>query len=122
MENSESTTPQVETTPLSPSYSSENPEDARTIFWLKFIMGFFGWLLVNLLIWVMINPRNPSNELCFAVPFPLNLITLITLLVIRKTRAIGFGILGAIALNLLITLILGIFEQGACLIPFFIEL
>jgi hypothetical protein len=51
---------------------------------------------------------------------PLNLIILILLSVIRRTRQIAWGIFAAIGLNLLISLLMGSFENAFCMVPFMV--
>ncbi len=53
--------------------------------------------------------------------FPGNLFALTLLTVIRSTRWVGFGILAALALNLYVSLVLGVTMNGLCFIPFMIK-
>lgn len=78
------------------------------------LIGFFGWFLINGLIWVPFI-RMPDFLI---VSFPLNVIALIILAFLR--RWISLGMLAAFALNLAIELILGLGWGGACFgVPFF---
>jgi hypothetical protein len=82
---------------------------------IGFVTGFVGWYLSNGLVWLLIG-RNDNGQACFL--FPLNVIVLIAFLV--KRRAIGLGILSALALNLLISLAMSTLFNGACAVPFWV--
>lgn len=85
--------------------------------------GFLGWWLINDLIWRVLGIQlsNPNimygdiGVICFS--FPINILLLVTFAIIRQTRLIALGILIAIALNLLVSLILGLFMNAICFIP-----
>jgi len=87
---------------------------------IQVLYGFFGWYLVNGLIWMAFGGPYRWE---FASPnlyiFPANLLTLILLAVVKRTRKIAMGILLAIALNLVISLLLGLVFNGVCFVPFF---
>jgi hypothetical protein len=91
-----------------------------------FLIGFLGWYLVTALVWYLVDWDNMmSTQAAGALPFifmglnfSANLIALIVLSVVKRTRYIGFGILVALALNLLITTVLGEFGNGLCFFPF----
>jgi hypothetical protein len=91
-----------------------------------FAIGFLGWYIINGALWLIINP-GPLNEGSFAngllgcITFPLNIIALIIFAAIKRTRWIAFGILCALALNLVISLIIGMSLNGWCFIPFYIK-
>lgn len=96
--------------------------------WAYFAIGFIGWYLVNGLLFLLLGAKlgfsDLTNEALLFVNliiFPANLIITIILTVMRSTRIIGFGILSALGLNLLISLIMGIFLKGVCFVPFFIK-
>jgi len=74
-----------------------------------------GWYLFNGLAWLLIGYDN-YGVACYL--FPLNMIVLIVFLV--KRRAIGLGILGALALNLMIALVMGAATNAACAVPFWV--
>jgi hypothetical protein len=85
-----------------------------------FAIGFAGWYLLNGLAWLLVGYEYGWLEGTYGIPnlllFPANAILLIIFLVMR--RWIGLGILGALALNLLIALVMGILINGACAVPF----
>jgi hypothetical protein len=98
--------------PDSGSAGAVNPKRRN---WRFFAFGFIGWYLVNGVIWVL--PGN--NEFNLLLTLPANILILIILAIIKRTRWIAFGMLTAIALNFLISLVLGLFNQAVCLVPFF---
>ncbi len=114
---------------------SQPPENAnsgvytsRFNKWIFFAIGFFGWYLVNGLVWLLLgadigfSQYFDENLIFFnLLLWPVNLIATIILAVIRKTRMIGFGVLGALVLNILISLVIGIVMDGLCFIPFFVK-
>ena len=91
-----------------------------------FAAGFLGWFLVNGLVWLLISRGEMNleeqegmvfiNALCV---LPLNLAIMLLLLWKKFTRMISLGILTAYGVNLIISLILGLSTNAACLIPFF---
>jgi len=91
-----------------------------------FAVGFLGWFLVNGLVWLLISRGEMNleeqegmvfiNALCV---LPLNLAIMLLLLWKKFTRMISLGILTAYGVNLIISLILGLSTNAACLIPFF---
>lgn len=101
-------------TPPDRGMAYEPPKGGRENIGL--IAGFLGWYLVNGLAWLL-NSNDDSGLACFL--FPLNMIVLIVFLI--KWRAIGLGILGALALNLLISLVLSTVMNGTCAIPFWVS-
>lgn len=89
---------------------------------IDFVAGFGGWYLLNGLVWLLIGYNYGWLEGTYGVPnlllFPLNVILLIVFLIFR--RWIGLGILGALALNLLIALVMSIVVNGVCAVPFWV--
>lgn len=83
---------------------------------IDLIAGFVGWYLFNGLAWLL-NSNDDNGLACFL--FPLNMIVLIVFLMRR--RWIGLGILGALALNLLIALVLNTMVNGTCAVPFWVS-
>ena len=94
--------------------------------WLLFAAGLLGWYLVNGLIWLMMlrSPFYPGWLDTYGFPnlilLPLNLIILVVLAIIKRTRMIAFGILAALALNIVISLVIGLQGNAWCFVPFFI--
>jgi hypothetical protein len=86
---------------------------------IDFIVGFVGWFLLNSAAWLLTGAVTAETYSIFnLVLLPLNVIALIVFLIIR--RWIGFGILAAVALNLIISLIIGATIQATCAIPFWV--
>ena len=86
---------------------------------LDFVGGFFGWYLLNGLCWLPARGEIEALEsFQNLLLLPLNVILLIVFLIIR--RWIGYGILTAVALNLVIALIIGVTINAWCAIPFFV--
>ena len=88
--------------------------------------GFGGWFLVNGLLWGWIfgldsqaMGGNEEGYFLFIIPFPLNIAFVIVLARNIKFRPIAGGILAALAVNLVVSLVRGIYLNGFCLIPFF---
>lgn len=96
----------------------DNPDQPQTDknrpLW-QFAAGFLGWFLVNGLIWLFFKDNIGLNLLVF----PVNLIVLIVLFAVKKNRKYAQGVLAAVGVNLLISLILGLFFNAFCFIPFF---
>jgi hypothetical protein len=105
--------------------SLDNPKQFQD--WLRrnaqILYGFFGWYLINGLIWLLLglSPNEGYNIFVNIYIFPLNLLALIVLSVNKSTRKIGLGVLIALALNLLLSLVVGLGLNGVCFIPFFVE-
>jgi sugar lactone lactonase YvrE len=100
------------------------PEADRRRKYILFASGFLGWYLVNGLLWLAVTRDGFSMEgsgmlnLCF---LPINLILLVVFSRKHSIRFIGLGILSALAVNLFISLILGMATNAGCFIPFFIK-
>jgi hypothetical protein len=107
----------LETAPALPQADSRKK-------YVQFAGGFLGWYLVNGLIWLMLSRDGFNMEgsgllnLCL---LPLNLILPVVLSAKQRTRFIGLGILTALAVNLFVSLILGLATNAGCFIPFFID-
>lgn len=100
--------------------------------WLLAGAGFLGWYIVNGLFWLIymqLAVKNP-NAIYGLSPYldiamlatVVNVILLIVLALIRRTRWIALGVLGAWAVNLAISLVLGLSFNALCLTPFFTPL
>ena len=72
-----------------------------------FLIGFFGWWIVNVLLWV-ISPVDPSGqlpgEIFNFIVLPINIIVLIFLAFRR--RWVALGVLATYAVNFIIALLL----------------
>ncbi len=93
------------------------------IKWLGFLIGFAGWFLMNAGLWLLLLSLTVSQITLVLVilALPANLILLSMLALIKQTRWMALGVLSALALNLVITLVLGLFANAICGIPFFIK-
>ena len=93
----------------------------------QFILGFALWYVVMGLIFVGLVPPgkytpNEAEEMiliCNGLFFPLQVIVLIILFVTKNRREVGWGMLAAIGVNLVISLALGLVLNAVCFIPFF---
>jgi hypothetical protein len=83
----------------------------------QILYGFVGWYLVNGAFYLIPGAIN-----FFFALFLANIIVLIVLVLIKETRMVGIGILIALALNFLVSLVLGIFFNGVCFVPFYVKL
>lgn len=112
----------------SPSQGDEPPPAFPAWAWwranIQMVYGFVGWYVVNGLFWLaMGNPSFNTNYNFFTGLFtlPVNLIVLIVLAVMQRTRKIALGMLAAIAVNLVLSLALGVFINGVCFAPFYLK-
>ena len=92
----------------------------------QFAAGFLGWFLVNGLGWLIIlsgrkfSSGDETAVICNgALFFPLNLIILVLLAWKVGTRQIAWGIVAALGVNLIVSLVLGLVQNAVCLVPFF---
>lgn len=85
----------------------------------KFVIGFLGWYLVTALVFGVVTLDAYSNG---CIIFPAQVLTLIILLSVRTVRDIGWGMLSAIAFNLLISLMVGLGDDAICFVPFFYDI
>ena len=112
-----------ETLPSVPGQQSPEPQPAGrlSLNWI-FAIGFLSWyLVVGLLYWSQMkdDPQGYGAMLSSLFIFPAQLIALGILFAIKDLRNAGWGVLSAIALNLLISLILGLSFNALCFVPFF---
>jgi hypothetical protein len=106
---------------------------AKITFWKskllwQFAIGFLGWFIAVGIFWgVAFNGRSISSidveEFFFMwlCPMSINLFALVVLAAYKSVRGIAFGILAAMGTNLLISLILGLETNAACMVPFIFE-
>ena len=121
-EESDIQPPEVEPPPSSPPPPAEPASFWRSKNTWHFVGGFVGWFLVNgLLYWISyggMGRTSQPNQL-FCIILPANVFTFIVLIVIKETRQIGWGMLSAIGLNILISTMIGSIFNAVCMIPFF---
>lgn len=79
--------------------------------------GFIGWYVINGLLYLI--PRITSF---FMFLFFTNILVILTLILTKETRYVGLGTIIALALNFLVSLILGVFFNGVCFVPFYVKL
>ena len=119
--------------PPAPGGGSSAPESASLfkLTW-RFAIGFLGWYLVMAFVfWALLGYTFDTgqkglyegivilNGICI---FPAQILTLVILFLVRSLREIGWGMLTAIGVNLLISLVLGLVSNSICFIPFFIPI
>jgi hypothetical protein len=114
---------------LPPTPDQQPPNSQSTsrfkLTW-KFAAGFLGWYLVIWLIYWSLSHGNPDPQgygamIVSMLVFPAQIIALIFLFVVKKFRKIGWGMLSAIASNLMISLLLGFGFNAVCFVPFFFQ-
>jgi len=118
---------EVENKPAEEAISKPKRQLTRNEKIRDFLFGFVGWWVINALVWfaVMSDYVNSMGEnvlLIFLLGIPVfYLAQLITLIILASRRGwIALGIVSAMALNLVITLILGLTFNATCFIPFFV--
>lgn len=89
----------------------------------QFAAGFLGWYFVMALFYGLLfrdTGTSTSNEgliICSGLIFPLQVILLI--FSIKDRYDFGWGMLSAIGVNFVISLVLGLFTNALCFVPFF---
>jgi TolB protein len=78
--------------------------------WFKFGLGFLGWFLITL-------PVINFPKFLFGAYVPLNLTLAALLLLLRRTRLVGLGMAGAMAVNFVLSSILGTITPPTRLAP-----
>ena len=98
-----------------------------------FLIGFAGWWIITGLVWLGVTRGTfsvPSRiwsellalfELVFLLLFFLTQLIALIILAFRRGW-IALGMLSAIALNLTITLLVGMTQNAFCFAPFFVPL
>jgi hypothetical protein len=97
--------------------------------WILGASGFFGWFVVNGLIFQsLLNSNKGYSEGLFYASlygglclFTVNIVTLIILALRPISRPVALGILAAWGVNFLICMLQGMGVAGLCGFPFFIE-
>ena len=112
--------------PVPDEQPTEEQPTRKFKFTWQFAAGFLGWFLVSGLVWpILLAGREFSFEdeagmICNgALIFPLNLIILFLLARKKETRQIAWGIVAALGVNLIVSLVLGLVQNAVCLVPFF---
>lgn len=92
---------------------------------IQMVYGFVGWYVVNGIFWqalANLSLNTNYNLVTVLFPLPANLLVLIILAVMPWTRKIALGMLAAIAVNLVLSLALGVFINGVCFFaPFYVK-
>ena len=93
-----------------------------------FSIGFFAWWLINGIAWFGLtsdaaNSMGENGLLLFICVIPLFYLSQLVAIIVFAFRRgwIALGSISAIALNLFITLVLGLTFNATCFIPFFIS-
>jgi hypothetical protein len=89
---------------------------------LMFLGGFLGWFLINTLIYAILNLGHNGRYLGYSglfwvIVLFVNIVVLTVLATLKKTRWIAFGIVGAMALNFMISTAFLSTQDAACFIP-----
>jgi hypothetical protein len=100
-----------------PEEKPPEPEMSPQRKWVLFAAGFLGWYLVNALIWFVLN--GDLGAVCGI--WLVNGFALLILALNHPTRPVALGILAALALNFVISLMAGLTDNALCFIPFFIK-
>jgi len=97
----------------------ENTSSPTTSNWFKFLGGVLGWFVVNTFIYVTLNRLTDyiTAMVLWLGVLLLNVVVMIVLLVIKKTRMIVYGMVAAMALNFAIAISLLMTNQAMCFIP-----
>lgn len=89
---------------------------------IHFASGFLGWFLINGVIWLVYywsEGVRTYGSIINLILLPANIIALVVLGIIRRTRYIALGIMTAWTVNLVMSLALSLLYNGVCLVPFF---
>ena len=92
-------------------------------WWLLFAGGFLGWYLVYGVIWLLSAQDGvyyQGNIFLYACLWSVNIILIVAFAIHCDTRPVGLGILAALALNIVISLVIGLQGNAWCFVPFFI--
>ncbi len=102
--------PESENRPATPKPVLTNADKLR-----RFLIGFLGWWLVNVPLWLLLD--RVSGAVAFMIPvFIVQVIVLIIMAFVN--RWVALGLVAAIALNFIISIFLGLFLNMLCWIPF----
>ena len=120
--------PNVDQTLENPPKKPKTPL-TRTEKIRDFSIGFIGWWLVNGLVWSVLSSDDVQNgDETVILRFSLLLLGVdiaqfITFIVLAFRRVwISLGILSALFINQITSIVLGLFNNVTCFIPFFIPI
>ena len=104
-----------------PLGSSSGPPAPRGKFRISgtYIAGFLGWFLVSWLFYSQVSRDGETLLICGGAMFPVNLIILA--LLIKFQRLAGLGMLTALAVNMLVSMILQLWTNAFCFLPFYVR-
>jgi hypothetical protein len=113
-----------ESRPASTTMRQDREAASNNGAWL-FIAGFFGWYLIATLISRYMNPiaippessRNQELMICYGT-YALIANGIVLGLLLKFARLVGYGMLAALAVNLLLSLAGGLYTNSFCFIPF----
>jgi len=88
----------------------------RNVLSVWFVVGFIGWFLIMALFYGQVADSE-AMMICAGLFFPVHVIAVI--LLIKLVPSVGWGMLSAIGVNLVISMILSLFTNALCFIPFF---
>src|SRR5574341_783869 len=92
--------------------------------YVDLIIGFVGWYVVNTSVWFwLLEGSRLSDGTGLAIAanlfiLPPNMIALIILAFVR--RWVALGVLAALGFNFLISIVVGLFVNAMCFVPFFV--
>lgn len=117
--------------PKAPQEPEKKPRPPKRIFTRQekiryFLIGFLGWWLVNILLWRILVPvplshlrgYQGSESLICAAPIIFGMNVFLLIRMAFANRWIALGLLAAFAVNLVISLLLGLAANAACWVPF----
>lgn len=105
------------TTPGSEAPSVGPPTRKFKLSW-NFAAGFLAWYVVTALIYLSVAGQE-ALIICSGLLFPVTVIALVAFL--RKTPDVGWGMLSALGVNLIVSLVRGLTTNAFCFIPFYIK-
>lgn len=79
-----------------------------------------GWYFVNSL-FLYGSPNTSGYNLLWIISPIVNIVVLLIFAIVKPLRQVALGMLIAMALNLFISLVLGMFFNALCFVPFFIR-
>ncbi len=91
--------------------------EMRQPMWLKFLGGFLGWFLVSTLVANTLSQSWAAAMLYWLAYLPVNVIVMVVLGLRKTMRWIVFGMIGAMATNFLIAVILGTYLSPFSFVP-----
>lgn len=105
---------------ITSSPQSPRPSDRAEV--IDFLAGLVGWYVINgAAYWLATDGGRSMGRLayCGLAAFPINVVGVSVAII--KRRYLAWGMLTAIILNFIFALLLGVFVNGVCAIPFFIR-